>query len=335
MPDSIITIAELEIICRQAATAQPVAAEDFRPTAPQIYFFTLVWLLKQKVLFQRPEDRLNGQTAAALRDHTHEVARHLEAWGATITGLKQREAKEWELLRIQMEKALSYYHCQQEALKADALQEALLKIFGLLSKVVTGRRLEETEDMVALVLSTQSSLTNIYDFSSPFYAFAKRIARNELISQLRKVNRQPIYSLSLEDMVNILPSVPPPPLPEEGKAAFEAQLLQLKIDLTRLLELIPTYLTPKPRQVVCQTLAAQPHFWQALALTGLAVPHDFPPPSDFSTDTEIAAALGIDENSVRANRSQAKKRVQELDPVLGLLLERFITRRGGNGRSRQ
>jgi DNA-directed RNA polymerase specialized sigma24 family protein len=224
-----------------------------------------------------------------------------------------------------MERALRYYPCQREELKADALQEALLKIFGLLDKMVDERRLEETEDMVALVVDARPSLTNIYDFGSPFYAFAKRIARNELITQLRIENRQPIYPGALEEIISVLPADPLPPLTEDEHISQEAQIRQLKIDLTRLLGLIEGHLTPKPRKVVCQTLVARPQFWRALAISGLAVPADFPPSSGFSTDLQIAAALGMTENSVRANRSQAKKRIQELDPLLGLLFERLVT----------
>lgn len=323
MPSSAITVAELETICRQAAAAQPADPGDFQPTARQTYFFTLVWLLKREVLFRRAEDHLNGQIATDLSDHAHTVAQHLAEWGATITGLKQRETKEWELLRIQMEKAISYYHCQSEGLKADALQEALLKVFVLLNKMDAGRKLDETEDIVSLVVNTRLNLTNIYDFSSPFYAFAKVIARNELMTQLRKENRHPIYPIPIEDMTTGLPPVPPPSLWGDEEAVW-----QLKIDLTRLLELIQHNLTPKPRRAVCQTLAAQPQFWQALSLTELIVPENFPPPAQFNTDVEIAAALGMSENSVRVHRVHAKKQVQAVDPLLERLLDKLLTRRG-------
>jgi DNA-directed RNA polymerase specialized sigma24 family protein len=333
MSNFVITLAELETVCRHAATRQTAVTENFQPTTNQIYFFTLVWLLKRKVVFQRAEDNLNGQAAAQLPAHAQQVAHYLDAWGGIVAGLKQRDAKEWELLRIQMEKAVRYYLGQPEGMQADALQEALLKIFKLLSKMLDGRQLDEAENMVSLVLNTQASLTNIYDFGSPFYSFAKRIARNELINQLRKEHRQLIYSDPLEGMISSLPTVPPPPFPEEEDQALETQLLQLKIDLTRLLALIQRDLTPKPRRVVCQTLAAQPQFWRALSLTGLAAPENFPPPAEFSTDMEIAAALGMTENSVRVHRVHAKKQVQAVDPLLELLLDKLLIRRSKNGGS--
>lgn len=327
MPGSAITVAELETICRQAVAMQVAALADFRPTAQQVYFFTLVWLLKQKVRFERAEDYLDDQIATDLIDHAHTVAQHLAEWGATITGLRQREAIEWELLRIQMEKAIGYYPCQAEGLKADALQEALLKVFSVLNKMVAGRKLDETADMVGLVVNTRLNLTNIYDFSSPFYAFAKVIARNELIIQLRKENRQPIYPISIDNMSTDLPTVAPPSEVEEEDAVREAQLWQLKLDLTRLLELIRHHLTPQPRRVVCQTLAGQPHFWLALTMTGLPAPDEFPPRSEFTTDLEMAMALGITENSLRVHRVHAKKQVHAVDPLLELLLDKFLTRR--------
>lgn len=331
MPGSVITVAELETICRQAAAMPPAAPGDFQPTTQQIYFFTLVWLLKKKVLFGRTEDHLDGQIVADLTDHAHTVAQHLAEWGATIAGLKQREAKEWELLRIQMEKAISYYHCQSEELKADALQEALLKVFSLLSKMVAGRKLDETEDIVGLVVNTRLNLTNIYDFSSPFYAFAKVIARNELMTQLRKEDRHPIYPIPFDDMTTALPTVPPPSFLEDEDAIRKAQLWQLKLDLTRLLELIRHHLTPKPHRVVCQTLVGQPQFWLALTMTGLSVPDEFPPRSEFTTDLEIATTLGMTENSIRVHRVHAKKQVQAIDPLLELLFDTLLTRRDKNG----
>lgn len=328
MPGSVITVAELETICGHAAITPLATSADFQPTPRQIYFFTLVWLLKRKVLFGRAEDYLDGQLATDLTDHAHTVAQHLAEWGTTITGLKRREAKEWELLRIQMEKAIRYYHCQSEGVKADALQEALLKVFNLLNKMVAGRELDEAEDIVSLVVNTRLNLTNIYDFSSPFYAFAKRIARNELVSQLRQENRHPIYPIPFDDMTTDLPTVPPPSLPGDEETVPETWLWQLKIDLTRLLELIRHHLTPKPRQVACQTLAAQSQFWLALAMTGLSVPDDFPPRSEFTNDLEMAATLGMTENSLRVHRIHAKKQVQTVDPLLALLLDKLLTRRG-------
>lgn len=334
MSDPAITIVELEAICHQAAATFRQRSEKvlkpggFYPTANQVYFFTLVWLLKRKVPFQKGEERLSSQEAASLPDHVLEVAHHLDESGVIVTCLKQREAKGWQLLRIQMEKALSYYDCQREV-KAEALQEALIKIFKLLDKMVDGPKLDQTEDIVALVVNSRSSLTNIYDFRGLFYAFAKQIARNELASQLKKENRQPLYPDLTEDMPPVSPS-PPPPDDET-----EAQLLQLKIDLTRLLESMQCCLTRKPRQVVCHTLAAQPLFWDALKMTSLATPADFPAPAKCNTDAHIAAALRLTENSVRAHRSQAKKRIQEFDPLLGLLFERLSTRRDGRARMGQ
>lgn len=197
--------------------------------------------------------------------------------------------------------------------------------------MVAGRKLDETEDIVSLVVNTRLNLTNIYDFSSPFYAFAKVIARNELIIQLRKENRHPIYPIPFEDIITGLPTVPPPFVREEEDAAREARLWQLKIDLTHLLELIQHHLTPKPRRVVCQTLAAQSQFWLALTMTGLSVPDEFPPRFEFTTDLEIATTLGMTENSLRVHRVHAKKQVQAIDPLLELLFDKLLTRRDKNG----
>jgi hypothetical protein len=228
-----------------------------------------------------------------------------------------------------MEKALRYYSCGSD-LKAEALQEALVKIWVLLDKMLNGNEVERTQDIVALVTDKRAAWTNIYDFSSPVYAFARRIARNELMTQLRKESTQPIYPGPWEDMEGRVTSVSPPALPEDEDSPFETWRLQLKFDLARLLEIIQHDLTSKPREVVCQTLAAQPQFWLALELTGLSQPAAIPPRSRLASDAEIGMVLKLTENSVRVHRAHAKKRAQEIDPMLGPLFDRLITRRGGN-----
>jgi DNA-directed RNA polymerase specialized sigma24 family protein len=327
-----ITLDEIEGLCHQVAARYAPASELFWPSANQIFFFTLVWLQKRRVTLQHSGDRLGGEAGANLADHVRQVAEHLDEWGATVSLLKQREAKEWELLRIQMEKALRYYSCASD-LKAEALQEALVKIWALLDKMANGRELEESEDLVALVKDKRAAWTNIYDFSSPFYAFAKRIARNELITQLRQQSAEPLYPVPWEEIDAKVPPIPPP-LPEDETPSFDPRPLQLKVDLTKLMEIIQHYLTPKLRQVVCHTLAAQPQFWLALGITGLYPPNGFPPKSELTTDAEIGAVLGMTENNIRVHRAHAKKQMQELDPMLERLLETLMTRRGGNEKAK-
>ncbi len=334
MSDSATTALDLETICRQVSAVQKTNAGDFRPTSNQIHFFTLVWWLKKGGPIP-PENPLPSQEATAVTERADRVAQHLDEWGATVAGLKQRDEKEWELLRIQMEKAVKYYPCQPEELKADALQEALFKIFRLLDKMYDGRTLEETGDIVALVACAQDTLTNIYDFGSPFYAFAKRIARNQLITRLRKDGRESAYLISLEDVAYALSSDPLPQTSAEGNETLSKTLLQLQIDLARLLEIVQGHLTPKSRQVMLYTLAARPRFWLALEVTGLTPPEGISSKTGVTMDAEIAQAVGTTENSVRVHRRNAKKQVQEVDPIVELLLEGLITRGGDSEAGRE
>lgn len=330
MSESVSIALDLETICHQVAAVQKTDAGGFRPTSNQIHFFTLVWWLKKRGPVP-PQTPLSGQQISAVTERADQVAHHLDEWGTTVDGLKQRDEKEWELLRIQMEKAVKYYPCQPEELKADALQEGLFKVFRLLNKMYDGRTLEETGDITALVANAKTTLTNIYDFGSPFYPFAKRIVRNELISRLRKDGRASAYLIRLEDVAYALSTDPQPRSPREDNETLSKTLLQLRIDLTRLLEIVESRLTPRPRQVVLYTLAARPGFWLALEVTGLTPPEGISSKTGFTMDAEIAQAVGTTENSVRVHRRNGKKQVQAIDPIIGLLLESLITRGGDSG----
>ncbi|MCB9102289.1 MAG: sigma-70 family RNA polymerase sigma factor [Anaerolineales bacterium] len=327
MANSGITLSELEAICRQTAPKQTTDTGGFRPTAKQIYFFSLVWLLKRKVTIGQATDCLEGEVAARGRDHPYQVANHLCEWGATATLLKQGDAIEWELLRLQQEKAIRYYGCSAE-MKAEAVQQALLKTWKLLKKMADGSKIEQTQELVALILANRTIWTNIYDFSTPFYAFTKRIARNELVTELRKQSAEPLYPDSWDEIDAIVPSIPPPSLPVD-EPTVDLRPLQLKIDLAKLLELIQRQLTPKPRQVIMYTLAAQPQFWLALKIADLSPSAGFPVRAEFASDVELGQALGMNENAVRVHRANAKKLIQAHDPLLSLLVEALLTRRGG------
>jgi hypothetical protein len=320
-----LTLIDLEMICHQIAAQQEAGIDAFQPTPKQLYFFTLVWLLKKRPQWQHPEELLVGQDVSTLTERARLVAQHLGDWGAVMTRLRQLDAKEWELLRIQVEKAIKYYPSYPKEVKADSLQSALLKLFDLLNKMISWSALEEA-DIPALVLQIHPHLTNLYDFGSPFYAFAKRVTRNELISQLRKESRRPLYPISLDDLSDILPA---PPVTQSTDASDDTDLqafcLQLKIDLARLLEIIQHHLPPKQSHVILHTLQSRAAFWRALEATGLPAPAGLSPPAGLITDANIAQVLGMTENSVRVHRAQAKKPVKIIDSASGLLLESLLT----------
>jgi hypothetical protein len=328
MATSCITLTELESFCRQAATAQTAGAGNFLPTPKQVYFFTLIWLSKKGVTWDHVEAMPDSQEVTASLERVQQVTQHLAEWGAIITRLKQKDEKEWELLRLQIEKAVRCYPYISEDLRVEAVQNALLKIFILLDKMIAWPDLE-MRDIAHFVQRARGDLTNLYDFGSPFYAFAKRLARNELMTQLRKRGRQGTYSLPLDDTESTLPAlIVTTSFFEEDEVSVQTFHLQLKTDMAKLLETIEHDLTPRLLQVILQTLGTRAEFWRALEVTGLSAPQGLLVDSrGMSTDTYIAETLGITENNIRVHRVHAKKRLKEVDPNLALLLEGLITTR--------
>src|SRR5262245_6139499 len=129
MATSYITLTELESLCHQATMAQKAGTGDFRPTPKQVYFFTLVWLSKKALAWQEVEALPASQNVSASIERAQQVTQHLAEWGPIITRLKQKDEKEWELLRLQLEKAVSYYPSISEEVKVEAVQNSLMKLF--------------------------------------------------------------------------------------------------------------------------------------------------------------------------------------------------------------
>jgi hypothetical protein len=319
-----LPVADLAIRCRQIVALYQVPSMGYRPIPQHLFFFALVWSLKQRVAYLQ---RVGAD--ASLAEPLEQIAQHLEVWGTAVSALKEKDEHEWELLRIQIEKAVETaardYQCQARTdVKAEAIGNGLTKVFEILHKLPAADTLEATADLIALAVDRRDEFTNLYDFSSPFYPFVRRIARNELITLLRRERRETARLQPLEETAHT-PVVPPPMPEEDEEVAYKAAQRQLKIVLCRLLELVQTQLTPKPRLVVLQTLAARPQFWRALSLIELSAPAGFPPPTEPRNDAELGTILNLSENSVRVHRFTAKKCIQVIDPKLGQLLERLMT----------
>ena len=328
MATSGITLTELESLCRLATTAQKAGIGNFRPTPKQVYFFTLLWLSKKAGAWQSVEALPASQNVSASLERAQQVTRHLAEWAPIIARLEQKDEKEWDLLRLQLEKAVKYYPSISEELKLEAVQNSLMKLFILLDKMIPWPDLEGM-DIPRFVQSARPVLTNLYDFGTPFYAFAKRVARNELMTQLRKGGRQRSYSLPLDETRPTLPALLiDPPSVEEDDLSLQALHLQLKRDMAKLLETIQHDLTPRLIQVILQTLGTRAEFWRALEVTGLNAPQKLLADTGLSTDADIAERLGLTENNIRVHRAHAKKRMQAVDPNLALLLESLISTRG-------
>jgi DNA-directed RNA polymerase specialized sigma24 family protein len=324
-----MSIAQLADLCRAAAMSPAGATGGYRPVAPHIFFFALVWLVKRKVPFEQPSAGLVDSEGLALdraevQTYVQRLAAHLSEWGATVTALQRRVAPEWELLRFQMQEALVRYNWPVQD-KDDALQDALLKFCGGLDRMPAAATLDAAPDLVALVVERRGVFGNLYDFSSPLYAYARRIAQNELLSQMRQANRR--RSVSWEELAET-PEEPTqaPQDPEDGDAqtAFELAQQDFRVNLQRLLNEIDQWLAPGQRAVVLATLATRPQFWRALEVAGLAAPDGVTKALGLMTDGEIAQRLRMTENNVRSQRSQARRRIEGEDAVFGRLLERLM-----------
>ena len=326
-----IRIANLHDHCCRVVAASPIRADSYRPVAHQIFFFVLVWLVKQKVQFQHANDEVRDRDGVALDpdeidEQVHRVAVHLAEWGEVVAGLKRQEVQEWELLRIQMERALGRFG-GRESDRDDALQNALLKIWSGLGRLIDANTLETTEDIVALVMEHRDKLASGYDFNCPFYAYARRIAQNELISQMRRDIRSPIVATSVEELAEVLEDPSQELRDEEEQAAFELARRHFKINLQSLLNMVQACPTGQ-RQVLLATLAARPQFWRALDISELPEPDGITRPGRLLTDAELALQLGMSENNIRVQRSHAKRRINSQDSVLGALLEQLIAADG-------
>ncbi len=332
------TLTDLRKICHRLVERERATAGSFQPTGNQVFFFMLARLQKQGLSFRKPGDRLAGQEAATLTKQAGQVVAQLGEWGPIITALKARDDKAWELLRLQMETGLKGCPVQGADLKADAVQNALLKLFIILEKMVTWPELEAA-DVITLVVNERTKLSNIYNFHHPFYAFARRIAYNELMSQLRQEINRPLADKTFEELEAVagkVSSATPASqvianIANGDESALQALRQQLRQDLSRLLAIIKGDLTRMQRRVIWQTLAARSQFWRALEATGLSMSAEMQPTLTLNSAGAIAQVLRTKANTVRVHRAKARQRVAAIDPTLAGLLDSLISRHKKNG----
>jgi hypothetical protein len=334
-----VTVERLATICRGIGMTEAASAVSYEPTQKQIFFFSLVRALKEsnrkwekaeqkQNLPRQPSDPLPFLEADDAWRIARAAAHHLDEWGSIVTGLQQRAAKEWELLRIQMDQAIHAFACPTE-LKDDALQDALLKVFHVLGELPPGQLLETTPSVFEFYVERQAALRGVYDFSSPLYAYAQLIARNTLFYQFRRNRRELIYPVAWDELtLGSAESVTEDHYQfedDEIEREKEAQLFQLGIDLTRLFELVKAEMRPQQKRqlVVWHTLAARSQYWLALAQTALTPP-TLLRPTPQANDTDIAHTLGMSENAVRVHRKQAKIQIEAFDAASGALLETLL-----------
>ncbi|MEZ4732596.1 MAG: hypothetical protein R3E79_36295 [Caldilineaceae bacterium] len=187
MSDFVLPLHAIETLVQQVARSYTIQGVGYRPTTNQLLFFLLVWVSKKG----NSSDLVSKEDAVAIQVQT--IARHLAQWGETVSALRgqyttgminrtraQRYEQEWELLRIQLQKAATI--TAQKYGRADlldhAVSTALLNVFTMLQKLVDSEVLESTNNIVAFVQHEQGdTFRSAYDFSSPFYAYARRIVK--------------------------------------------------------------------------------------------------------------------------------------------------------------
>lgn len=324
----------LQELCNSEANRAPnnKGWSSYGPSPNQLLFFTLVWLLKQTIVFSRPQDLFEGLDDAALQARVARVTKHLDLWGLPVTDLRNGEDKEWELLRIQVSQAIEqtarkYQSAPRRNLQEDALGKCIIKILALLRKMPPAAVIESTNDVWTFTLAEKKNLTNIYDFGSPFYPFARRIAHNELISALRTETRHRNRALDLEQLeASASDHEATMEAFTDPEVAYEVARREFRANLERLFEAIQNELPPKPKQVVLYSLAMRPQLWRALREVEASIPAYLPQPSTSRDDRSLADMLQMRENNIRVHRNHARKRIAAIDPELGLLLTRLMAR---------
>lgn len=327
MLNSIETIADVENFASEIAL-DTVDSERYSPMEKQIFFFTSVKLVKEKVTLESRESLLPKPKYADIRTYMKSVKSNLDKWGDVVAALQERNELEWELLRLQMEKAVNSiaarYACSQRiTLKQEALARSLLKVLEITEKMPRARVINSEADVVAFVVRIQDKLTSIYDFKNSFYAYASVIAQNELISLLRTEGRE----VSIDNIV--IATAPSPSLEtveDEIDAENEERAAQAAFceKLGQLTELLREHLTHIQYRVIMYTLSARSQFWRAVSITGFVPPEAVPSAGTCTDDADIARCLNTNPNNIRVHRNNSKQKIDEVDPelthLLGLLL---------------
>jgi hypothetical protein len=353
-------------VCAQCADDPPATGKYYCPSPKQTPFFTLTWAAKQGARVDQREAFMADEdgellSAGEVQARLEKVRVNLGCDGRIFDGLQHRSAKEWELLRLQLEKPLRGYNCRM-ADKQDALGDAVYRVLRLLGRTPASETIEMWPDAITGTAATGADLARLYDFTSPFYGYAGRIARNALITILRKKqapddidderdsdvqsDRAGRQELGYEiDWDYVIDNVHNDYATAEGDEVPSPEFIAVRVKLKRLLDEIDK-LPTRQRQVMQLTLAARPQFYEALEFLQLPFPtaiakHVALTP-DAQTDQVTSqpnadaclAALCDDDaiglrlertvNVVRVTRHNAVRRICDIDQDLCGLLNRLI-----------
>lgn len=323
---SIETFSDLPPLCRSYATTLDSALSAYAPTTQQLLYFGLIRLFKQYPdVAGGPNDPIPAPVDEFEADLNRRVI-NLTDWGSVVSDLKRGAEHEWLLLQVQLEASLRALGGERFA-RDEAAQEALVTLVSTLRKLHHWVEIEHCSDVPALVRTAKRELRNVYDFNSPFYAYAKLIARNFMRQHWRRTRRE--ISVEHAESEPTLADTPEEwlRLQEEMQQTGD-QVRRLRLELARLLRILQTELSPRQTDVVMLTLASRRQFWLALKLSDIDVGSSFPEADLTRSDAAIALALNLSENSVRVHRSTAKRRLQEMDSLLGDLCGYLLSSHG-------
>lgn len=309
MTEDAFSFDDVQRQCGQLANVYLTRRQGYQPTTNQVLFFTLSWMRKKKFLNQidRVWEVLIDRNA--LTSHSKKVAFHLDGEdGEIITKLKQKDELEWGSLLKQLKIRLN----NPQNISDAAISTSLFQLFVMLTRMIDGTVIDQTADVPTFVMGLPIASIKTYDFRGPFQAYAFTVAKNAII-KLSQGSKQDQKTYSLLEDLDILHD--PISMLFENEEEHEKQIKQLTSQLPELFAQIEI-LTPKRRMVAGYTLAARQQFWLAISLTHTIVPDWYPQKSLLFTDAEIGSALGMSENSVRANRKYAYEDIKRTAPEL-------------------
>jgi hypothetical protein len=271
--------------------------------ADVVLFYTARWCQKES---RAAEPDLAAFDPGELRTTAAKIAAHLEADGPLVERLVDSagDSAAWTTLRGELRASVRRYAPDQAHELADeALQKVAEVLLSGTPPSLAAERLADGPEGPA----------NEFVFRATFVPWARRIAINHAIDELRRAGREPP-----------LPPSETGPAPRVDRAVLE----QARAALPALLDAV-RQLPGKQREVMVASLSRS-------GLDPIAREHLCTLAPDLfrstatdpgGSDAEIAAALGTTRRLVAANRSVARRKLARANPLWAVLLDALLPHR--------
>ncbi|MBK8045945.1 MAG: hypothetical protein IPK16_01675, partial [Anaerolineales bacterium] len=194
------------------------------------------------------------------------------------------------LLRIQLGEGVARYPCPAAA-KGDAVSDTLLNLLTTSERIPPPSQLLSLNDVLGVAEALGEQVVRLYDFTSPYYAYAKRAAHNALMDILRKTPHN-----DADEMILSLVAVVDVPSAERSGAEYDSARLAFRIEFQRMLDAIDQVLPLRQHLVARLTLAMRPQFRQALVLIP-GTPPILGPKIDETSQIDHAIAMAVTEQN--------------------------------------